>query len=234
MRLTQRTALILVLASGVLSAAGLTKYKDWASTPEAYWLSKAERAEWATIDSDSAAETFVTKFRAARGGGFAAAIQSRVAFADKAFSVGKKKGSSTLRGRVLIIFGEPTNVDEAGTAPVGAHEKMDVAGQAAIAADTGGGDRAAGGMSNQYSNAGGPGSDSLRGMKPVDVPKRQSKWTYGAGKVPPALKVPSLTLNFAVDSVKGTDEIASPDAAKLEEQLQAVVEYWAPKTPAAK
>src|SRR5262245_56721361 len=108
------TKLFVVAAAAVLIApdvhAALSKYKDWGNSPEAYFLSKEEREKWAAIDSDDAAEAFVNAYRDARGKGFAAAIQSRIEFADKNFKMGKKKGSETLRGKTLIVLGPPARV----------------------------------------------------------------------------------------------------------------------------
>ena len=54
---------ILAVALGLaLSAAALaqfSKYKDWDKTPEAYFLTPAERAEWKKVTSDADAETFI-------------------------------------------------------------------------------------------------------------------------------------------------------------------------------
>ena len=39
-------------------------------------------------------------------------LKERVAIADKYFSAGKVKGSETLRGKVIIVFGPPSAIDK--------------------------------------------------------------------------------------------------------------------------
>ncbi len=73
MKKTGAIAIALLLV-GPAAAAGLTRFKDWADSPQAYFLSKAEKEQWASITSDEAAEKFIADYLAARGKGFAAAL----------------------------------------------------------------------------------------------------------------------------------------------------------------
>lgn len=206
-----------------IAAADLSKYKDWDKSPEAYFLTKVEREKWASVTDDSAAEAFINAYKAARGGGFAAAIQSRIEFADKAFKLGKKKGSETLRGKTLVIFGPPTNVATAGA--TGTPTKVDpTSGELAGA---GGGEKGSGGGGNVVSNVGGAGPDTLRAIKATSR-VMTTRWNYTGPAVPAALKRTELTLEFTVDP----DEVkeAAKEPEKLNEMLDAVVEYWGPKT----
>jgi len=205
-------------------AGVLARYKDWGNSPEAYFLSAEERQRWSAIDSDEAAETFIAEYRAVRGKGFGAAIQSRIAYADKNFSIGKKKGSETLRGRTLIVFGPPTRVVQGSVSPGAASKTDPLSGDLTSAG--GGGERGSGGASNAYSNAGGAGPDSLRAMRPV-TKTSTSTWIYDEKTVPPALKTKELTLEFTVEPDTGKED--AKDRAKLDEMLNAAVEYWKPK-----
>ncbi len=213
------------ILAGALSlpalGAGVSKYKGWDDSPEAYFLTKAERADWAKVDSDESAEKFLATYREARGKGFAAAIQSRIDFADKNFSTKKRKGSQTLRGRVLIVFGAPTRVDTKTTS--GDKEKTDItSGELLNTSDRGG--SASG--SNAISNIGGAGINTLRSL-PTGPRLTRWDWVYDEKTVPKAIGQPAVTIEITVDNETGVETV--PDKAKLDEMLSSVVEYWGPK-----
>jgi len=99
------------LASPVL-ADGLSKqYRKWDRTPEAYFLTNAERGEWKKVKSDQEAQNFILDYKSRRGPEFEKMLHERIAAADKYFSAGETKGSETLRGKVIIVFGPPSGVD---------------------------------------------------------------------------------------------------------------------------
>ena len=100
--------LVIAVALGAL-ADPPGKYKDWANSPQGYFMTKAERAQWAAIKTDIDAEQFVTKFLASRGPDFPALVADRVAAADKYLTYGKTPGSQTLRGKVIVLLGPPTS-----------------------------------------------------------------------------------------------------------------------------
>jgi len=216
-------ALVVATVSWPAAAAGLSKYKDWALSPEAYFLSQVERSRWADVTTDQEAEKFIERYKAARGGGFAAAIQSRIDYADKNFKLGKRRGSETLRGKTLIVLGPPARVESTGTG--GSKRKTDTTGGDLIAA--GGGDSKGGGnVGNMHSNAGGPGADSLRSMS-AQARVVSNDWVYDSNTVPPGLKVNELTLQFRIFPDEAREEAVDPQ--KLDQLMAAVVEYWKPK-----
>ena len=53
-------------AMASLSLAQLSKHKDWAKSPEAYFLSPSERTEWSQVKSDEEAEKFIALYWARR------------------------------------------------------------------------------------------------------------------------------------------------------------------------
>jgi GWxTD domain-containing protein len=111
----KRTALLLalVMAAPAAFAAGLSKqYKNWDRTPEAYFLTNAERAEWKKLTTDEQAQNFILDYKTKRGPEFEKMLKDRVAVADKYFSSGETKGSETLRGKVIIVFGPPSGIDQ--------------------------------------------------------------------------------------------------------------------------
>ena len=112
----KRTAVLLAVALAAAPAAfaaGLSKqYKNWDKTPEAYFLTSAERADWKKLTTDQAAQNFILDYKAKRGPDFEKMLSERVAVADKYFSSGETKGSETLRGKVIIVFGAPSGIDQ--------------------------------------------------------------------------------------------------------------------------
>jgi GWxTD domain-containing protein len=92
-------------------AAKLQKYKDWLRSPAAYFLTGDERKEWKNVRTDDEAAAFVAAFVEKRGGAsFIAAIDERAAIADKYFTLPKVKGTETLRGKLVILFGRPLDI----------------------------------------------------------------------------------------------------------------------------
>jgi GWxTD domain-containing protein len=188
------TALILVLA--VSAQAGLVKFKDWASTPQAYFMTKAERAQWTAIQTDADAEQFVTKYVASRGAGFAAEVDKRAALADKYLTVGKTAGSKSLRGKVIILLGPPATITK-GEREVkgGASATMGVAMGAATGPPT------AGDMA-QAADRG-----AMSGGRVVDY-----TFAYTADKLPASYgKAAAITVT--VDPNTGTDKVEERRAA---------------------
>ena len=223
----KRTAAALAAALLALSAlpasAALKKYKDWAGSPEAYFLSTDERKAWESVDSDEAAEKFIQAYRDARGKGFAAAIQSRIDFADRTLGIGKKKGSTTLRGKTLVLLGSPTKVSasSSGNADM---TKVDISAYADRSA--GSGSNASGSSNpNPFTNSGGSG-DQLRGAHAPDL-KTTQIWLYQAGTIPVGDKTKDTGFAFTIDQNDGKESVN--DQAALDKLFEQVVAYWAPK-----
>lgn len=223
----KKTTLLLasavLVASALPAAAALKKYKDWASSPEAYFLSADERKAWESVDSDETAEKFIQGYRDARGKGFAAAIQSRIDFADRTLGVGKMKGSATLRGKTLILLGSPTKVSASST---GSQDPNQVDISTLAERSAGSGTNASGNSNpNPFTNSGGSG-DKLRGMHAPDM-KTTQYWVYQAGTIPVGDKTKGTTLSFTIDQNDGKETVN--DQAALDKLFEQVVAYWAPK-----
>ena len=107
---------LLFALAGILIAASaladLTKNKDWDKSPEAYFLTTAERAEWKNVATDEDADKFIALYYAKRGGeAFKQEISRRVAAADQQFKMQRyKRGADSVRGHLLIVMGTPTRV----------------------------------------------------------------------------------------------------------------------------
>jgi hypothetical protein len=112
----KRLAIAVVVAAlaAPLLAGVSPKLKDWGSSPQSYFMTRVERAQWDTMTSDADAQAFIDKFVASRGGAsWAAEVAKRAEMADKYLTVGKTPASQTLRGRAVIVFGPPSAVDVA-------------------------------------------------------------------------------------------------------------------------
>ncbi len=217
----------LVAAAALLSLAlpaaadGLVKYKDWADSPQAYFLSKAEREAWTSVKTDADAEKFIAAYQAARGKGFAAAIQSRIDLADKTYKTGKLKGARSPVGRTLILLGSPTTTERKSKVT---RDKVDPS--SADSVNSGGMDKfgGSGGSSNPTVNTGGPGVNSMRGLQPEEP--ALIRWIYAGGNVPPGVGAKEVTIEF-LDDPGGN--ITFKDKAQADAVFEKVIEYWAPK-----
>ncbi len=215
-------ALSLLLA-GPASAAGLSKYKDWADSPQAYFLSRAEREQWGSIATDEAAEKFIAAYLAARGKGFAAALQSRIEVADKTYKAGKPKGARSPQGRTLILLGSPTSTEMKS-----GKEKTipDVSGSEGVSYSSSGGKEGGGGgdPGRALSNVGGPGPNTMRGAeKPEPTVIR---WIYQGATAPAGTGLKEFVVVFHQDAA---GDVTFEDPQKVEEVFQKVIAYWAPK-----
>ncbi len=98
---------VLALCVSSAFAGNLTRrYKDWPSTPQGYFMTNAERAQWPALQTDEEAEKFINDFVARRGGeAFVKEVSQNAMQADKFLSIGKTPGSTTLRGKMMILLG---------------------------------------------------------------------------------------------------------------------------------
>ena len=205
MRLPLRLFTFLLFVAASLPADRLsTKYRSWDRSPEAYFLTSEERAQWKRIQVDADAEKFVADYLARRGPDFPAMLKERVAVADKYFSSGKIKGSETLRGKVIIVFGPPTAIDQSaskgtlGTGGVGDEAKY-----------------AGAGVPNPYSNVG-AGAAGLAHSERAE----QFNFDYDKRQAPAAIGKP-----FRVEILLRSSSDQQPlDPQGLEEKFEAVAE----------
>ncbi len=104
---------VAALAVASVALCQLSKYKDWARSPEAYFLTATEKQEWAKVLSDADAEKFIGEYWAKRGGDrFKEGATRRIAAADQQFKMRRQKGSESVRGRIFITLGNPSKVVE--------------------------------------------------------------------------------------------------------------------------
>jgi GWxTD domain-containing protein len=113
---------MIVLAGLALSAAALaqlSKHKDWGKSPEAYFLTPAERQEWSQIQNDADAEKFIATYWAKRDPNPATAnnefrdeVNRRIAAADEQFKMRRQRGAESARGRLLVVLGAPSRFSQ--------------------------------------------------------------------------------------------------------------------------
>jgi GWxTD domain-containing protein len=85
--------------------------------PEQWLMTSEEQRAWRNVKTEEQARDFADLFWARRdptpgtpNNEFRSEFDSRVAYADKNFKEGKKRGALTERGRVLVVLGFPSNL----------------------------------------------------------------------------------------------------------------------------
>jgi GWxTD domain-containing protein len=106
-----------LLAAGFLLLA--QDSEDWSASPEAYFLTGEERAEWKRLDSRDSRRDFIERYWLKRDptqgtakNEFRETILSRIKVSDSRFAIGKTPGSRTARGEVFIVLGTPARVQD--------------------------------------------------------------------------------------------------------------------------
>ncbi|HSP33966.1 MAG TPA: GWxTD domain-containing protein, partial [Thermoanaerobaculia bacterium] len=112
------TAIVAVAAFAQLSA----KYADFGKGPEQWVMSAQEQADWKNVKTDADAQKFIDLFWARRDptpgtliNEYRDNFEAAVKYADTNFVEGRRRGSLTDRGRVLILLGAPARVEKSGT-----------------------------------------------------------------------------------------------------------------------
>ena len=226
MRSRTLALLVLFAVPSLLFAGNLSqKYKDWPNTPQAYFMTKAERLQWATVINDDQAEKFISEFVAKRGPGFAEQVTDRVTNADKYLTIGKTKpASQTLRGKVIVLLGPPTalknevkkgRVDR--TAPAGGYGSSVAGG---------------GGIGDGGASVG----DMMQVAEQANISGKKSyveyTITYSGETLPPAYSK-GITIKLQADTTTGEDW--APDRrsqAQLDELFEAVAQARVAAKPA--
>lgn len=213
---------VVALAVPALFAGNLDKYKNWPNTPQGYFMTNAERAEWkATVKTDADAEEFVKKFLAKRDPGFAADIAQRAAMADKHLTVSGRTGSLTTRGKIIILLGPPSSFSVAQREVKGnAFGSPDM--YSNVGSGSGGGAQGGGGGASGPSAGDMAVAASNRGMA-GDLLKDYT-FTYAADKLP-VKQAKDFSVVVEVRAGDGTDRIVDRKAAaQLEEIFEAAAQ----------
>jgi len=215
--------LAVALVVPALSAADLGKYRDWASSPEAYFMTRAERQAWPAVKTEAEAEQFVTAFIARRKPDFVAEVAKRAQVADKYLTVGKTPGSKTLRGKVIILLGPPTAFDVARRTQSGERSS----GQGAYMGLAGGSGPGAGGGGGGTSTADAISASQRSDMSVREI--RQFTITYSGDRLPRP-RAATLTVAIDVDTVNERESLADKSLMpELEELFETAVNTWLKK-----
>jgi GWxTD domain-containing protein len=107
-------------AFGMLALAQSPDAEDWANSPEAYFLTKAERADWKKLDSRESREGFKQAYWLKRDptpgtpkNEFRESVMQRIQTADARWTIEGTQGSRSSRGMVFIVFGSPSGIGQA-------------------------------------------------------------------------------------------------------------------------
>ncbi len=211
-----------VLSLAVPAFARLSKYRDWANSPEGYFMTRAERDQWSKVDSDADAEKFIAAFHARRPANFEKEVADRAAMADQHLTIGKTKGSESLRGKIVILFGTPTSMDQMDQAVTdpGHRDNPIVAGIYSNAGGgSGGGDSRGGGE-----NMGGVGDNLVTG-KVV----RNLHFNF-QGDIAKVVDKPQVDITVQVDPNTGKDGINSRAVMNdVNNMFETIAESWIKK-----
>lgn len=199
-------AVIVVMSAMSLFAAELGKYNGWNESPAAYFLTAAEREQWAALQTAAEAEQFVQKYNADRGGeAFTKELTKRIAMADKYLTVGETAGSKSLRGKIVILLGPPASMDIAV-------RKARPAGRSGSASMS----MSAGGESSGASMSDMADVSERGGMEARDSGLRDYSFQYMAASLP-TNKDAGLVVE--VNAKTGKDRVANKKAAAELDQL---------------
>ncbi|HEY1250261.1 MAG TPA: GWxTD domain-containing protein [Thermoanaerobaculia bacterium] len=184
---------VVSVLAGLLIAAGalaeLNKYKDWDKSPDAYFLTPAERTEWKSVATDEDAEKFIALYWAKRDptpgtpqNEFRDDVGRRIAAADQQFKMSRyKRGADSVRGRLLIVLGAPSRAAQQAMGPQDAPPVQEEGGfQPGPAGQAGGGG---------------------------DEAQTISLWTYDKDKLAPFGITSALQARVVLDQRRGMDSL---------------------------
>ena len=201
----KKTALILAgIAMTSLALAQLSKYKDWAKSSEAYFLTPAEREEWSRVTNDTDAEKFIATYWARRDptpatpqNEFKDGVMRRIAAADEQFKLRRyNRGAESARGRIFVTLGAPSRASQS--------RPQDRAGGAV-------GDS---GLPTRPEGGSGFGDTSTSAVT--------VSWTYDKDHFNPSWGIPEMRIRFSVDPLRGSDDMAKD--AVVERAIATVAE----------
>ena len=209
--------LVVIVSVPIAALAGSVKLKEWTSSPQAYFMTSAERQQWGALKSDAEAEQFVNTFLAARKPDFAEEVAKRAEVADKYLTVGRVPGSRTLRGKVIIIFGPPSAFDI---------KLREVKGAASSSAN---GYMAAGASTSPGGSPGPSPEEMADASRRGDLGTKQVREftiTYTGDKLPVKRAEP-LTVAVDVDTSSGREWLAQSQLqSELNELFDAAANTW--------
>lgn len=115
-RITMAFAIVATMAVSAFASLS-QQYVDFGNGPAQWLMTKDEQSKWKSIRNDADAQAFIDLFWARRDptpatpvNEFREAFDARVKLANERFTTGKKPGSMTELGHVLVVLGPPTKI----------------------------------------------------------------------------------------------------------------------------
>jgi GWxTD domain-containing protein len=120
------TRILIVSAAATIIAASAfaqlsAENRDWAKGPVQFIMTAQEQQQWNQVKTDAEAKAFQDLFWAKRdpspgtpANEYRDSFEQVVKYADDHFAEGRRKGSVTDRGRLLILIGAPSRVERTG------------------------------------------------------------------------------------------------------------------------
>ena len=110
---------VALAGASVLRAQPVANSEDWADSPEAYFLTNDERAEWKKLDSRDERHAFQERYWLKRDptpgterNEFREGVLGRIKTADQRWPIESTPGSRTNRGFLFIVFGSPARIHD--------------------------------------------------------------------------------------------------------------------------
>jgi GWxTD domain-containing protein len=111
----------MAIVAGSAFAQLSPEYRDWAKGPVQFIMTPPELAQWNQIKTDGDAKAFTDLFWARRdpsprtpANEYRDAFELAVKYGDEHFAEGRRKGSLTDRGHVLVLLGAPSRIEKTG------------------------------------------------------------------------------------------------------------------------
>lgn len=223
----KRSLLLLIVLVALPAFARMSKYKDWPQSPEGYFMTKTERAQWATLDTDRDAEKFIADFHARRLDHFQTEIADRAEHADKFLTIGRTAGSKSMRGKVVILLGPPSRIDiSEQTVKNSSHtDNGIIAGYMSNMneADSAGGGHGSGSRDGSASN------NMIATQMSTSTLVRIMHFNY-QGAVPKLADRKEIDVDVVIDPTTGKDRIDSRSAeSDLNSVFELVAQSWLKK-----
>ncbi len=199
MKMYRAIASALVTAFLAIAAVAQSPSNAWLDSPEATFMTNAERQEWWGLHTDAERDAFKERYWARRDptpdtpkNEFRETLMQRIALADKKFTLDKKtRGSLTSRGQVYLVLGAPArvNVQQRGYNEIPSAPPP----------------------SSLLPSASGPPVRTSENV--TEGNEITERWYYERTRTPKildALGRPSLELVFVVEPTKQRDELQNP------------------------
>lgn len=188
-RMIRTIATVFGVACVAALAVAQSTTNEWLDSPQATFMTNAERQEWWTLHTAEEREAFQDRYWARRDptpgtprNEFREMLTKRIAEADRKYTIDKRTpGSQTWRGQVYLVFGPPARVSSFQTngqgQPLGTASIMN------------------------------PTSIAVTGNEVTET------WFYEHARTPKILDVvglPELEFRFVIEPAKLTDDLQTP------------------------